>query len=1101
MNRKKVISLIACLTLALTNVVPTIAEGSTVKNGMDGEDVTLKSYSFSSDTLSAQNTNPLSHIHASSGGEISYNVSANQYRYGRWAKPVYSNLIENGDGSFTRIESCYHTYYNTNASDIVTIENYSGSFELLSKFSVPMELPKFGGYFKGENYHFLVFGQDNLEESNSVEVMRIVKYDKQWNRLDAQSIYGANTQYPFDGGSLRMTETGGNLYIHTSHQMYKSDDGRNHQANMSFVMNQSTMEITQRWYGVMNINYGYVSHSFNQFVKTDGEYLYRLDHGDAYPRAAVITKCRLSSITSCSNTNVINIMGTIGDNDTGLSVGGFELTDNRLIVVGNSVEQNAENWDEYGKRNIFVTTTNTDLSETKINWLTSYATDSTITARVPQLVKVSDNELYVLWEECDSADGSIFVRVVRIDSEGNKLSDVYKIQGRLSDCQPIYTTAGKMVWYVTEGTSPTFYELDGNELSNLNIANKIDINHCSVELEENNYTYQPYTYHKPKVNIYYGDYQLKEGTDYSTSYQNNYYPGTALVKISAKGIFEGFAEKEFQIVPIDISGFQLKLSDESAEYDGTLHVPEYTIYNGDVAVYPAGTFTYDSLINVGNGTCTFEADETCGYKGTLTANFTIVPKSISNAIVTLSDAAYDQNWAEIKPAVYQYDGSEKRPTVSVRINSRMLVEGRDYRVTYKNNVNIGTATLEVTGIGNYTGTVQRNFQITAAPEATGTPQPVGTPNPTENVTTTPDTSTGTTPEPMLKPDGSIVQENISSDGTYSTTTINPDGSSVEVTVNPEGTISNNATTILSVDQNKIKTKEVTTTTDTKGKTVTTTAVVTTTINTNGSKTITSEITSDDCDAKAIKTEKVDVTGAITDSKATITITKATTTIKGKTGNARISVSESLLSAVTDGNETKVNIIIGKNTIKKAISNKKVTTANVTLNIPNNKQAVIESVKLDKSAVKAMATSGKNLKVTVKKGSANPYSVTISKKNAKKLSGALELNLSISKASQATGKLKTNLQKALKKSRLNNKQASIVEFSTNKKRKATMNVTFSTKGISGVKAGSKVYVYSYNEKKGTFTLVSKNAYKVAKGNTITIITDKGGTYVVTGKRLK
>ena len=40
-----------------------------------------------------------------------------------------------------------------------------------------------------------------------------------------------------------------------------------------------------------------------------------------------------------------------------------------------------------------------------------------------------------------------------------------------------------------------------------------------------------------------------------------------------------------------------------------------------------------------------------------------------------------------------------------------LVEGKDYKVTYANNINVGTATVTVTGIGAYTGTVTRTFAI------------------------------------------------------------------------------------------------------------------------------------------------------------------------------------------------------------------------------------------------------------------------------------------------------------------------------------------------------------------------------------------------------
>ena len=70
--------------------------------------------------------------------------------------------------------------------------------------------------------------------------------------------------------------------------MYLSNDGLRHQANMTYVVNEADMTELQSYYDVLNISQaGYVSHSFNQFVRTDGTYVYRVDHGDGGPRATM----------------------------------------------------------------------------------------------------------------------------------------------------------------------------------------------------------------------------------------------------------------------------------------------------------------------------------------------------------------------------------------------------------------------------------------------------------------------------------------------------------------------------------------------------------------------------------------------------------------------------------------------------------------------------------------------------------------------------------------------------------------------------------------------------------------------------------------------
>lgn len=60
---------------------------------------------------------------------------------------------------------------------------------------------------------------------------------------------------------------------------------------------------------------------------------------------------------------------------------------------------------------------------------------------------------------------------------------------------------------------------------------------------------------------------------------------------------------------------------------------------------------------------------------------------------------------------YVYDGKAKEPSVEVTGGSLKLTKDVDYTVSYINNVNAGTATVNVTGIGMYSGTASKNFVI------------------------------------------------------------------------------------------------------------------------------------------------------------------------------------------------------------------------------------------------------------------------------------------------------------------------------------------------------------------------------------------------------
>jgi len=70
---------------------------------------------------------------------------------------------------------------------------------------------------------------------------------------------------------------------------------------------------------------------------------------------------------------------------------------------------------------------------------------------------------------------------------------------------------------------------------------------------------------------------------------------------------------------------------------------------------------------------------------------------ISKAKVTVSDQVYT--------------GKSLKPAVKVVLNKKPLKQGTDYTVTYKNNKAVGTATVTVTGKGDYSGTAKGTFTI------------------------------------------------------------------------------------------------------------------------------------------------------------------------------------------------------------------------------------------------------------------------------------------------------------------------------------------------------------------------------------------------------
>ena len=376
--------------------------------------------------------------------------NAGKNNYSIWSSPVNSYIMQNADGTLNRVE-----YLNNK----VIVETYSSTGKFQKKRSIKMELPIFGGFYSGKKYNFVVFGQKNLKENNKKEVVRVVKYSKNWKRLSAVSIKGANTYIPFDAGSLRMTETGNRLYVYTCHEMYASSDGYHHQANMIFEINEQKMKVNQSYSDVMNIaQAGYVSHSFNQFIQTDGTNVYRVDHGDYYPRGISIVRSNVAgSITDVNYTIPISLSNVDGYNPTGASVGGFELSTGKCVIAGNSVDYNKTK-DPYDIRNVFVSITSKGLSGTKVVWLTKYTSSSKYSVGTPQLVKIGNNQFLVMWEEYASTKTR--TKMVTIDDDGNMTSKIVSTDARLSDCQPIRCKDGRVRWYAGNYGKPVLYTVN-----------------------------------------------------------------------------------------------------------------------------------------------------------------------------------------------------------------------------------------------------------------------------------------------------------------------------------------------------------------------------------------------------------------------------------------------------------------------------------------------------------------------------------------------------------------------------------------------------------------------------------------------------------------
>ena len=391
-------------------------------------------------------------VRADSAPAVSSNIDDHFYiNAGRFYHPIYSNLAwENGQ--YVRAEAI--------GSDLV-VETYDRDFNYLSGQSIPLELPIFGGVRMDSDYNFVVVGQSNPNEDDSVEVFRIIRYTKDWQKVDHASLFGANTYIPFDAGSLRFDRSGDILYIRTSHEMYDSGDGLHHQANVMISLRISDMTVTDELTEVLNRNYGYISHSFNQFVRVDGDTLLAVDHGDALPRSVVLTRYGKKAgeeqfFGRVSYVNALPIAdGTGHYNDTGVSLGGFECSSSHYLIAGSAYDMSETVDLMYAHRNIFVTATDKDDftdEGTTVNWITDYAESDNVSVSPPHMLKLSSDRFFLTWTEND------VVKYCFVNGKGQPDGGIATCDGNLSDCAPILVN-GNAVWYVTDHSAPVFHQL------------------------------------------------------------------------------------------------------------------------------------------------------------------------------------------------------------------------------------------------------------------------------------------------------------------------------------------------------------------------------------------------------------------------------------------------------------------------------------------------------------------------------------------------------------------------------------------------------------------------------------------------------------------
>lgn len=235
---------------------------------------------------------------------------------------------------------------------------------------------------------------------------------------------------------------------------------------------------------------------------------------------------------------------------------------------------------------------------------------------------------------------------------------------------------------------------------------KIDVRNLDVELSTTSYTYTGNA-KTPIVDVKYHDSNLDKGIDYTVKYSNNINVGTATVTITGQGNYTGTKTIEFTIKKADI---KVNETERIVEYDGKQH-----------EIVPNIITKLDSpTIKYGTSEGNYNLNESPKYKdvGTYKVYYKISCSNYNDfkgsTILTINSKSIKSSKLALDKEKYVYNGSEIKPQVIVKDGNDKLVLDKDYKINYSNNTNAGTATIKITGIGNYKETITNTFKIEKA---------------------------------------------------------------------------------------------------------------------------------------------------------------------------------------------------------------------------------------------------------------------------------------------------------------------------------------------------------------------------------------------------
>ncbi len=298
-------------------------------------------------------------------------------------------------------------------------------------------------------------------------------------------------------------------------------------------------------------------------------------------------------------------------------------------------------------------------------------------------------------------------------AESTGLADMVRGTARVKEAAATYPSAGYMPTELvdSQAAAPWMVMLNGSKLR------VSDINKVRVTVTSGGKTWTRTKANGglrqgPELSMYGSQFiefnkpDIASGKNYTGSYTVNV---TGLTDAAGKSASLRYTINFFNAETpyeerIDLSSGKadLKLSRYEFYYDGKEKKPEATVtYNGKT-LKRGVDYNLIYMNNTKEGIAWVSASGIGKYKNTVSKTFTILKdnrKDLSKYTASLSASSF---W---------YTGKVCKPTVTVRNGSTVLKQGTDYTVSYTNCTNVGTATVTITGKGDYKGKITKNYKI------------------------------------------------------------------------------------------------------------------------------------------------------------------------------------------------------------------------------------------------------------------------------------------------------------------------------------------------------------------------------------------------------